>query len=470
MKNLQFYLMIFILFFCFAINVSAKDDFDMTYRVPKDSTMTTLGTYSTNSVDLTKYPFTPQINYFTYDVKHNNETLTSSHVLAGTGFQSNKQFTIPSDLNYTLSIGGFGVAMNSDSLTSISPGVNYKLFLEIVNDEDLSPITQSMWDNFDHKNDNVNITFGDSSDMSDKMSELSVKFYRVRKSDGNHEYRPKSYLIVSFTVDSTLVPENWIGRLNTLLIRFFDNTDTQLNYLLPVYQLSKKNISPSLTVNSMVLLENGQYTLGFPICDSDGKHCHFEGAYGGGYDNITDADLALFDQYEDCDTTDIICHTRNLFSLVKNFFTRVGNFFTSVGEFFAEFFTNLADAFVDLFKKLFIPSEDFFTSHFNALNKGLHDRLGILTYPLDLLFNVFDRFSNLSNSSNGIINIPNINVPGFGNLIKARTFKINEYWSEEPFSTLYNIYLAFVHCFIGFCLYKLATKKEEEIIGGVYGR
>ncbi len=129
----------------------------------------------------------------------------------------------------------------------------------------------------------------------------------------------------------------------------------------------------------------------------------------------------------------------------------------------------IGEVFIDAFKSLFITKDDFFSDYFDSLYKFFTDKLGIIAYPLELLLDLLDRFLNMSNSSNGIINIPNIDVGPFGRLISARTWNISEYWSQAPYKQIYDVYLVFIHCFIGLGLVNLAKKKYSEIVGGGVG-
>ena len=88
-----------------------------------------------------------------------------------------------------------------------------------------------------------------------------------------------------------------------------------------------------------------------------------------------------------------------------------------------------------------------------------------MIYPLDLLLNILNRFINLS-AGTGVIHIPNIEIGSFGVLIHGRDFYLNEYWFQEPYKTIYNVYKIFVNFFVAICLVKLARKKEKEITEG----
>ncbi len=126
----------------------------------------------------------------------------------------------------------------------------------------------------------------------------------------------------------------------------------------------------------------------------------------------------------------------------------------------------IGEVLINAFKSLFIPEDDFFSDYFDSLYKFFTDKLGIIAYPLELLLDLLDRFLSMSNTSNGIINIPSIDLGPLGHFIDARTWNIAEYWQQAPYKQIYDVYLVFVHAFIGLGLVNLAKKKYNEIVGG----
>ncbi len=149
-------------------------------------------------------------------------------------------------------------------------------------------------------------------------------------------------------------------------------------------------------------------------------------------------------------------------TLKGGLFGMITNFMSNVGKWFSDLLTGLLEG----LKALFIPDGEYFSTYFSSLYDFFVDKLGILMYPIDLFINVLNRFLNLSSSSTGLIHIPEIAIPGFGTLVQEQSFYINENWNEGPLLTLYNIYKAFVSCFVGLCLVNLARKKEKEIVEG----
>ena len=198
--------------------------------------------------------------------------------------------------------------------------------------------------------------------------------------------------------------------------------------------------------------------------------------HGGGgisLDKPSKDDETIFSNLKTCDTLDIGCHVDNILTMIKNVFVRIGNFFVSIweaivliGEFFVDFFVKLGEFFVDLFQSLFIPDSDDVKDTFDTLSTFLNNKLGFLMFPFDFIINFLNRFISLSNEPVKNITISSVSIGDFGTLIPGFTFNIAEYWEMAPFNQIYNIYLIFVHAFIGFGLYNLSLKKFNEIVGG----
>lgn len=143
-----------------------------------------------------------------------------------------------------------------------------------------------------------------------------------------------------------------------------------------------------------------------------------------------------------------------IWDAIKGGFEAITNALISLGNFI-----------IDGLKSLFIPENDFFSNYFQELYNFFTVKFGILLYPVDLLLDVLGRFLDLPPTSSGLVHIPNISIGEYGILIEQRDFYINEYWSQEPYKKIYDIYKIFVNAFVGFCLINLAVKKEKEMRG-----
>ena len=148
--------------------------------------------------------------------------------------------------------------------------------------------------------------------------------------------------------------------------------------------------------------------------------------------------------------------------MLKNVFTRIGNFFNSI----LDFFGSILSDFGDLLVSLFVPDSDEFSSVFDTLSSFLNNKLGFLMFPFDFIIDFLNRFVNLPNEPVKNITVSSVQIGDFGTLIPGFSFNFSEYWEKEPFSQFYDIYLIFIHAFIGFGLYKLSLSKFNEIVGG----
>ena len=208
--------------------------------------------------------------------------------------------------------------------------------------------------------------------------------------------------------------------------------------------------------------------------------------HGGGgisLDKIQDDDIPLI-EYEVCENTDILCHLRNMMTGIKNLFIRLGNGFRgliqglrnvigwlgdivrAIGNIVSDFISALWNFFVDVISYMFVLPDDYLSTKLNVTQTLAENKLGILYFPFSFFGDVMGRFININSSQTTIINIPELTVPGVGILLKARSFNLTEYWSTEPFRTMYTVYLSFVYFLVVFALYKLCMKKYNEFIEG----
>lgn len=149
----------------------------------------------------------------------------------------------------------------------------------------------------------------------------------------------------------------------------------------------------------------------------------------------------------------------------KNIFERIGDILSYINPFSENFFAyKLVELIVDGLKSLFIPADDFFGTYFEELNNWFSERLGFLYYPLELLFDLLDRFINI-NFEEPIINIPEIKEPTTEiTFIKATSFNFNSLLENSTFSNVHNVYLLIVDAGIYVGLVMLLMKKYEEVM------
>lgn len=149
----------------------------------------------------------------------------------------------------------------------------------------------------------------------------------------------------------------------------------------------------------------------------------------------------------------------------KNIFEKIGEILSYLNPFSENFFAyKLVELIVNGLKSLFIPADNFFSLYFDNLNNWFSDRLGFLYYPIELLFNLLDRFLNI-NFAEPVINIPNIREP-FTNviLIKTTSFNFNDLLENETLKNVHDIYFIIVDAFIYIGLVGLLYRKYEEVM------
>ena len=135
-----------------------------------------------------------------------------------------------------------------------------------------------------------------------------------------------------------------------------------------------------------------------------------------------------------------------------------------INPFSENFFVyKLIDLLVDALKSLFIPQDDFFNTYFEELKTWFSDRLGFLSYPLELILDLLDRILNI-NFEEPVINIPDIYEPTTNQkLLNARSYNFNSLLENNVFKTVHNFYLNLVDAVIVFGLVNLLKHKLEEV-------
>lgn len=123
----------------------------------------------------------------------------------------------------------------------------------------------------------------------------------------------------------------------------------------------------------------------------------------------------------------------------------------------------LVSMLLDAIKSLFIPNDDFLSNYFNDLFNWFCDRLGFLSYPVELFVNILNKILNI-NFAEPILNIPDIREPFTNELfIYATTFNLNSLLTNDTLKNVHDIYLIVVDAVIIFALVNLAKNKFEEV-------
>lgn len=148
----------------------------------------------------------------------------------------------------------------------------------------------------------------------------------------------------------------------------------------------------------------------------------------------------------------------------KNIFQKLLDILSYINPFSENFFVyKLIELLLDMLKSLFIPSDDFLGTFFNDLYNWFCDRLGFLSYPLQLVVNILTRISNI-NFSEPILDIPNIPEPFTGELlVHATKFNFNDLLNNNILKTVHDIYFVLIDAVIIFALVNLAKRKFEEV-------
>lgn len=149
----------------------------------------------------------------------------------------------------------------------------------------------------------------------------------------------------------------------------------------------------------------------------------------------------------------------------KNIFEKIGEMLSYINPFSENFFVyKLIELLIEMLKGMFIPSNEFFENYFSELNNWFSDRFGFLYYPLDLFFDLTDRFLHI-NFSEPIIDIPDIYEPTTNNIfIHATKFNFNTLLEQNSLKTVHDIYLIIVDAIIYVGLVILLYNKYEEVM------
>lgn len=135
-----------------------------------------------------------------------------------------------------------------------------------------------------------------------------------------------------------------------------------------------------------------------------------------------------------------------------------------INPFSENFFVyKLIDLLINALKSLFIPSNNFLSNYFNELLNWFSDRLGFLSYPLELVLNVLNRILSI-NFQEPIIQIPNFVEPSTNEtIIHSRTYNLNSLLENNIFKTCHDVYFILVDAVIIFGLVNLLKHKLEEV-------
>ena len=129
--------------------------------------------------------------------------------------------------------------------------------------------------------------------------------------------------------------------------------------------------------------------------------------------------------------------------------------------------SDLLDGLINLFKSLFVPSDDYFQNFFDKLLEFIQKKLGFLAYPFTWLIDIMQYYLNLSDTKNYVLSWNDIIVPNFNHvIIHSGTFNLSTALADSNVKMAYDIYLAFVDTIIFLAFLKLCKNKYAQIVGG----
>lgn len=214
-------------------------------------------------------------------------------------------------------------------------------------------------------------------------------------------------------------------------------------------------------------LEKGKQYIYIVAYDYNGET--YENEIYATYGGLTDADIiqnAMDTQTEIIDKhfTEQLEEEKAHHETSKGIWGTLKEVLSYIDPFSENFFVyKLIDLLVNALKSLFIPQDDFFNTYFEELKTWFSDRLGFLSYPLELILDILDRILNI-NFEEPVINIPDIYEPTTNEkLISARSYNFNSLLENNALKTVHNIYLILVDAVIVFGLVNLLKHKLEEV-------
>lgn len=134
---------------------------------------------------------------------------------------------------------------------------------------------------------------------------------------------------------------------------------------------------------------------------------------------------------------------------------------TKVTEKLEDVKTGIINGIIEGLKNLFIPSDDFFKSYFDDLYSWFGERLGFLSFPIDLLAELAEMFLG-SSSTDCILTLPSFSISGFM-LWEESTFNLTSFLNENFKFVLDAIKLG-TSVILVFNFIHLCERKWEEVM------
>lgn len=134
---------------------------------------------------------------------------------------------------------------------------------------------------------------------------------------------------------------------------------------------------------------------------------------------------------------------------------------TKVTEKLEDVKTGIINGIIEGLKNLFIPSDDFFKSYFDDLYSWFGERLGFLSFPIDLLAELAEMFLG-SSSTDCILTLPSFSISGF-TLWEESTFNLTSFLNEN-FKFVLDALKLGTSVILVFNFIHLCERKWEEVM------
>lgn len=166
---------------------------------------------------------------------------------------------------------------------------------------------------------------------------------------------------------------------------------------------------------------------------------------------------------------------QGIWDSIKEIPTKIGQFITTLGDRIRDFFSNLGDRignfFTDLWERIkafFLPSDGFFDTYSASFKQFVSDHFGFLYDFSQELSTLFNTIVDFEPASPPYIDFPEIKLPMPGKTytILERQRYTFDFLGNQPWSTLYSAYQAFVWLAYCLMLINLIRRKYAVVFGG----
>lgn len=332
------------------------------------------------------------------------------------------------------------------------------------------------WSNFDIKDKDGNLIFGNSSIVKPYFENKNVlstgKFDKIiiKSGDYNHHSQQEFYLFTYYY--SNMVDDN-LGGLYSRKRILLDGTLNQ--YFVGADSNGYYTYEVPLSVTGIDLVEGNEY--GFKLAlmeynDSLGYDVVSE------YTDAIDFSIGAIttEEKEQADRDKQLAITESLLEKqeeqnktnkgIWDTLKEILNFINPLSENF--FVYKLVSLLIEAVKSLFLPSQGYFEEYITDMNDWFSERLGILYYPVDLVVTFLEKIGQISESGSAIIHWGNFNFMG-AELIQSGSYDLNALIdSNETLTNIHSIYLVFTDVILWLGLCVLAKNTFVDIFGGKY--